>query len=172
MVNQPEYETRLAELIWRTVKLRVSLLIFSILGLLLVWSALINGNQEAQKVDDKFCAYLVNRNNSIQKLLAANYKRTTGKDTLQPIIHNPEDICSGTVSRVHVEATRYTDEIMPLCSIHWEGTRFCIEPLEPAGPPGLSGILNASSKAFADYDIQRRAAYRLEIHLSSEYSGG
>jgi len=41
-------EERLAELIWRTVKLRVSLLVLTILVLLVVWSAMASGKKQAR----------------------------------------------------------------------------------------------------------------------------
>jgi hypothetical protein len=70
MASSNESEIRLAELIWRTVKLRLSLLVLAIVVLLVVWSSLLNGNQEAQKIDTKFCEYLVDNHNVVQKKLA------------------------------------------------------------------------------------------------------
>jgi hypothetical protein len=161
MVNQHEYETRLAELVWRTVKLRVSLLILSILALLVVWSALINGNQEAQKVDHKFCVFLENHRNEIQKSLTDTLNRLNpGNNKLQPFIQDPENTCSGGVSRTDIESIRYADETTPL------------DALPGHLPDDVVGILKEDRKAFGDYDIQRRGAYRLQLHLSSEYSGG
>ena len=166
MGNSNESEIRLAELIWRTVKLRVSLLAFAIVVLLVVWSSLLNGNQEAQKIDTKFCEYLVDNHNAVQKRLTDEVNKSLESrpdiPKSQPLLWSPEDQCHIGSSRNWIEITRNTDETLPLET-----------SLNPATPP-LDFIVKAANeewKAFANYDIQRRAAYRLQIQLSSEYSG-
>jgi hypothetical protein len=164
--NSNESAIRLAELIWRTVKLRVSLLALTIVALLVVWSSLLNGNQEAQKIDTKFCEYLVESQNNVQKQLTDTFNKslesTPNITKSQPILWSVEDQCHAIPSRTWIEITRNTDETMPLEI-----------PLSPLIQP-LDFMVKAAEekrKAFVDYDYQRHAAYRLQIQLSSEYSG-
>jgi hypothetical protein len=161
MVNQHESENRLAELIWRTIKLRIWLLILCILALLVVWSALINGNEEARKIDDKFCVFLVNQDNEMQKLLTLDINGS-GHGRVQPVLKTPEDYCGkwSTESRVYIESTRYNDETI------W------VPYSQPTPPDYVTRILSDNRRAFPSYDNQRRGAYRLQLHLSSEYSSG
>jgi hypothetical protein len=166
MENSNESEIRLAELIWRTVKLRVALLVLTIVVLLVVWSSLLNGNQEAQKIDTKFCEYLVDNHNAVRKRLTEEVNKSLESrpdiPKSQPFILSSEDECHIGSSRNWIEITRNTDEAIPLEA-----------PISPAIPP-LDFIAKAADekwKAFADYDIQRHAAYRLQIQLSSQYSG-
>jgi hypothetical protein len=156
-------EIRLAELIWRTAKLRVSLLVLTIVVLLVVWSSLLNGNQEAQKIDAKFCEYLVDNHNTLQmKLTEELNKPIEPKPAVsksKPFLLKSEQECGETHSRAWIEITRQMDEELPL---------------EPLLPPSLDYVTKATDekkRAFADYDAQRYAAYRLQIQLSSAYSG-
>ena len=55
MAELYESSTRLAELIWRTVKLRVTILMVSLVALLVLWSALLTADQSAQQIDIRFC---------------------------------------------------------------------------------------------------------------------
>ena len=144
-------EIRLAELIWRTVKLRVSLLILTIVILLIVWAALSKGNEEAQQIDTKFCGYLVDQQNTVMKRLMEQSK------TGSAILFSVQEECQATHSRTWIEITRNTDEELP-----WE-----------TSPPTLDFVKKAANEkknAFQDYDIQRHAAYRLQIQLSAESS--
>ncbi len=165
MVSRQESETRLAELIWRSVKLRVGLLALCVIALLVVWSALINGNEEARKIDDKFCAYLLTQNNEMQTSLAASAHAATPSVNLQPLIIDPRSTCVSPTSRIWIESTRYNDETYPLD-----------RPIVPGSSTGLPDdvvqIVKNERQAFSAYDSERRSAYRLQIHLSSEYSSG
>lgn len=158
-----ESEVRLAELVWRTVKLRVSLLALTIVVLLVVWSSLLNGNQEAQKIDTKFCEYLVDNQNTVQKKLAEEVNKPIESrpdiPKSQPLLLSTENLCHVGSSRNWIEITRNTDETLP-----WEIS--LSPPLD-----FITKNANEKQKAFADYDNQRHAAYRLQIQLSSEYSG-
>jgi hypothetical protein len=163
MESSNQSEVRLAELIWRTAKLRVWLLVLTIVALLIVWSSLLNGNQEAQKIDTQFCGYLVNNHNTVQTRLAEELNKVLeSKPDIpksQPLILSSEDVCPAGSSRSWIEITRNADEMMS-----WETSG---QPI-----PSLDFLPKAAKerlKAFADYDIQRHEAYRLEIQLS-EYS--
>src|ERR1700741_1929749 len=65
MSKLADSEERLAELIWRTVKLRVSLLVLTNLVLLVVWSSMANGKKQAQAVDLDFCQQLTAQENKV-----------------------------------------------------------------------------------------------------------
>ena len=159
--NSNKSEIRLAELIWRTVKLRVSLLALTIVVLLVVWSSLVNGNQEAQKIDTKFCEYLVDSQNALQKRLAEEVNKSLESrpdiPKSKPILWSVEEQCRSLPSRTWIEITRNTDESLP-----WAVN----SPVEY-----IAKATDEKRKAFADYDSQRHAAYRLQIQLASEYSG-
>jgi hypothetical protein len=80
----------------------------------------------------------------------------------QPLILSAEDTCHIGSSRNWIEITRNTDEVLPLEA-----------PVAPAVPSldFITEAANEKKKAFADYDNQRHDAYRLQIQLSSEFSG-
>ncbi len=160
MADQHDFETRLSELIWRTVKLRVSVLILSILALLLIWSALITGNKEAQKLDDSSCRFLINQDNDILKSVGDRTNEWLAKREKEPLethFRKADEYCSGRGSRRWIEVIRSMDLQFPLIAT-------------PGLPDDVTAWLGQRPKAFADYDTQRRASYRLNIKLSSEYS--
>lgn len=166
MGNSNESEIRLAELIWRTVKLRVWLLVLAIVALLITWSALVKGNREAEKIDSTFCQYLVvNHNELRQQLTDAVNKSLTNRPDLpksQPILLSSEEECQTGHSRVWIEITRSTDETLPLEI-----------PIANGIPTNdfIQKSVDEKHRKFAEYDLQRPAAYELQIQLSSEYSG-
>ena len=167
MENLHESEIRLAEVIWRTIKLRASLLILSIVVLLASWSSLLNGNQEAQKIDTKFCEYLIDQHNVIQRRLTEEVNKSLKTKPkipkAVPVVFSSVDFCQTTPSRTWIEVTRNIDETTP-----------DIFATSPPSPPELSFLAEfaaSKKKAFEDYDKQRYAAYRIQIQLSSEYSG-
>jgi len=160
MDSSNESEVRLAELIWRTVKLRVSLLILTIVVLLVVWSSLSNGSREAEKIDRTFCEYLVDQQNTLQKNLDQQARESLhpnpGTPRPQPLVLSSEDTCHVGSSRTWIEITRNTDEMLS-----WPTT----SPFDL-----LAKAANERRKAFVDYDTKRHEAYRLQIQLSSEQS--
>jgi hypothetical protein len=147
---------RLAELIWRTVKLRVFLLIISIVILLVVWSALVHGNQEAQKLDFQFCNVLVNQDNEIHKSLNEQWAKSYPGKTVPFAILNPADFCSGLGSRKWIEISRSSDAAFPL---NWPGL-----------PDAVVGLRQQRQQGFADYDTRRYSTYQLTLTLSPEYT--
>jgi hypothetical protein len=141
-------EERLAELTWRTVKLRVSLLVLTILSLLIVWSALTGGDKQAREIDIKFC----------QQLIGESNERMQGN-------LETEVWCTPDGARNYVEGKRSANQIILMGS----------EALEESNKEAADKLLKQyveTNKVFAEYDAKRRAAYPLQIQLSSEYSGG
>jgi hypothetical protein len=129
-------QERFAELIWRTVKLRVSLLVVSAVLLLVTWLGLTNGNAEAQKLDMEFCNHLESETaKALSNLWPQAYKTT---DRIP--------VCTPQGARLFIESGRAFDAVLPL-----EGDAFSKKKAE-----------------LAEYDQKRRAAYKLEIGLSSE----
>jgi hypothetical protein len=141
-------EERLAELIWRTVKLRVSLLVITTVILLIVWSALINGDKQAQQVDIQFCKQLVAESNMI------------------PFAPMPDDVWCGDAhtARNYVEGGRVASGIILM------GSRAVADTDKVASDKLLKQYV-AKKTELAEYDTKRRAAYPLQMQLSSEYSG-
>jgi len=126
-------QERFAELIWRTVKLRVSLLIASVALLLVTWSSLTNGNIEAAKVDVDFCRHLEN-------------KTTEALNDVSPKTPKKFAVCTPEEARNYIEASRAVAAVLPL---EYE-------------------FLEKQRAELAEYDQKRRAAYKLEIGLSSQ----
>ncbi len=157
MSDNHESEIRLAELIWRTVKLRIAILTLAIVCLLIVWSALITGNRDAEKVDHSFCVSLVEQQNNIEQSLTDQADKSRKTTMAHPAL-DPNLFCEGRDDRSWIETVRNSSIISPLTG--------------SSLPDKVKAILNQRDQAFADYDIQRRAAYRLTINLSAEYSGG
>jgi hypothetical protein len=56
----PDAEQRFSQLIWRTFRLKISVLVLLLVALFVVWSTLTAGRQQAQQVDKEFCQQLVN----------------------------------------------------------------------------------------------------------------
>ncbi len=142
-------EERLAELTWRTVKLRVSLLVLTILILLIVWSALINGDKQAQQVDIDFCKQSIAESNKQQPSF------TLSADTW----------CSTSRgARNYLEGGRAASKLLLIAS------QDLAETNKDAADKLLKQYTEKQSE-LAEYDAKRRAAYPLQMQLSSEYSG-
>jgi hypothetical protein len=147
MPTDERAEERLAELIWRSIKLRVSLLVLTIFLLLIVWSGLINGDKRAQEVDVKFC----------QQLAAESDKELSNSSPPSAGIW-----CTPRNARNYIEGARSTKQILLLGS---EATD------DKDARNKLLQKYNERVAALAEYDSERRAAYLLQIQLPSEYSG-
>lgn len=140
---------RLAELIWRTVKLRVWLLSLTILGLLVVWSAVLSGNQRAKSVDVAFCSRLISDSN--EQFQTMNWKSGLAGPYL---LLDPVTGCTGQVARTFIEAQRNLNEIVT-------------HALGNVPNKTLEDIYDKKKRNFAEYDSDRRDAYSLQIELSS-----
>src|SRR5712692_5923530 len=97
----PAAQERFAELIWRTVKLRVSLLVVCAVMLLVTWSGLTNGNVEATKLDIDFCHHL---SDEASKALST----ATGKNV------EPFAFCTAGYARYYIEGGRAFQDFMKL----------------------------------------------------------
>jgi hypothetical protein len=142
-------EDRLAELIWRTLKIRIFLLVLAIGIQLVVWSALTSGDQKAQEVDIRFC----------QQLLDDQEKR------FPTITQNPDVWCTPESARSYVEATRAASPIV-LAAVQSAGQK------ETDEAKSLRKTYSDSVSEFAEYDRNRRQAFPLQLQFSSEYTGG
>jgi hypothetical protein len=146
-------EERLAELIWRTIKLRVSLLVLTILGLLVIWSAVLSGDQKARNVDVEFCSQLVAAANSqTQK----SY-RNAGVVGPAPSLFTPDQNCSSQQARSFIEGQRNAIDYYSLVSGEESAQELA--------------LYRADEKKFAAYDERRADAYKLQIELSSVGTG-
>lgn len=160
MVNRHESSTRLAELIWRTVKLRVSLLAISIISLLVVWSGLLTGNQEALNIDASFCRTLVaQRNDFARSVNARSSNAQVGQPRSPDLASSPEGVCTDSFSRKFIEINRFLDQSALL------GAK------TPDDSANFFKETSAEYSEFAGYDARRLAAYRMRVKLSSAYSG-
>jgi hypothetical protein len=127
-------QERLSELIWRTVKLRLALLIAAAVMLLVTWSGLTDGNADAKKLDIDFC-------NHVEEETSASLKKLTPNWSEKPL-----SVCTPATARLFIESGRAFSLILPL-----EGEAFDKKKAE-----------------LAEYDEKRKAAYKLEIGLSSQ----
>jgi hypothetical protein len=132
----PIAEVRLAELIWRTVKLRVSLLALFIASLLVVWLAVASGNPAAQKIDSDFCRQLFIE---------------TG--TPQGDMLNEERVCASNSALAYIETRRRFDKLIPP------------ETYDDETSTKQLDALKARQSRFTDYDARRREAYRIQLSL-------
>ncbi|MGO9591857.1 MAG: hypothetical protein ACLP3K_17650 [Candidatus Acidiferrales bacterium] len=141
-------EDRLAELIWRTIKIRVSLLVLMNLFLLITWSTIVNGDKQAKDLDVKFCRQLV---------------AETEKE-VPSVPLSADTWCTPEGARNYVEASRTASQMLLTASRAMEG----------ANKDAVQKLLDrylAKQKEFSDYDRERDGAYPLQLRLSSEYSG-
>jgi hypothetical protein len=151
MAKSTDSEERLAELIWRTVKLRVSLLVLTNLVLLVVWSSMANGKKQAQAVDLDFCKQLIADQNKATPLLQVSAATW----------------CTPEGARNMVEGVRMANGILLM---GWQALSE-----NEATKEGAKKILQqyGETKHILDeYDTKRRDAFPLQVQLSSEYSGG
>ena len=150
MSSDNDSDVRLAELIWRTVKLRVSLLVLTNLVLLVVWSSMANGKKQAAAVDVEFCKQLVAEQN----------------ETTPAVKMSDTDWCTASGARSFVEGTRATNGLLLK---GWESLY-----QDEATREGADKILKMYSKKnqiLNEYDTKRRDAFPLQVQLSPEYSG-
>jgi hypothetical protein len=139
-------EERLAELIWRTIKLRVSLLVVTALVLLVVWSALSSGDARAQQVDIEFC------------------RKLAAESTVLPFAPTSADtLCVARTARNDVEAARITNERRRIDWLGMVGT-------DQNAAARLLRDYAGKKAEFDAYDESRRASYPLQMQLSSGYS--
>jgi hypothetical protein len=142
-------EERLSELIWRTLKLRISILIATIVALLIIWSAVLSGDQRAKDVDTSFCSQLVTDTNAQAQVI---FRKLHPKG--EAILLDPDTTCRDTSARAYIESVRNANELNTLA---FDG-----------GTKNAAMILyDENKKKFADYDRTRRDTYRLEIELST-----
>jgi len=150
MATTHELADRLAELVWRTIKLRISLLVVACVVLLIVWSALSIGDHRAQEIDAELCRQLVDESNE------------PVRPPLAPVL-SADIFCAPNGARSYIEAGRASNEMFS--PAYWSR-------VGQSGVSVLSQRYKDKLKQFAEYDAKRRTAYRLDIQLSSQYSSG
>lgn len=150
MAKGTDSEERLAELIWRTIKLRVSLLVLTILVLLAVWSAMANGKRLARNVDIEYCQQLIAEEN--KEIPSAAFSAATW--------------CTPEGARSYVEGVRATNGFL---LIGWQA--LSEDKTKKEGAEKLLMQYRAKKTILDAYDAKRRDAFPLQIQLSSEYSG-
>lgn len=155
MVDSHAIQERVADLVWRTIKVRVSLLVLTIVALLAIWSALLNGDQQAKDIDKAFCEQLVTNTNGSTTAAALGKSGLTDKSPLDPAVW-----CAESDARNFIEAGRLTSEMFSpaFWGSEWSGD--------------MAKIYADRQRLFSEYDTKRRGVYRLQMQLSSEYSGG
>ena len=151
-----EFRRRLADLIWRTVKLRILILTLSIIALLVVWSALLTGNQQASKIDIDFCRVVTGQENQIKDQIWAEYNAAhlSAKPISSPA-YDPDGMCTALSSRKWIETLRSMSA--------------GFIPIDHS--QNLSKLIRNLEGNFPKYDAGRLAAYGMKINLSSEFSG-
>jgi hypothetical protein len=154
MSTSTENDERLAELIWRTVKLRVSLLILTNLVLLVTWSSVDNGKKQAQAVDLDFCKQLVAQSN--KWLPSGNV--------------DPAIWCRPEGARNYVEAARMSNGIL---LSGWQAlSNDTSDAIDKERLDKLFKQYSENKQILDEYDVKRREAFPLQVQLASEYSGG
>jgi hypothetical protein len=148
MENTNAAQERISELIWRTIQLRVTLLVLALFGTLITWSALLSGDQQAKNVEQEFCRKIVeSENNSFPKIPVK----------VGPAPPGPMDSdlsCTESGARVQIEALRATNPMLANTSS------------ESARKDYRERV-----KLLSDYDAKRESNYKMQIQLSSVFSG-
>lgn len=149
MTDTRTEEARISELLWRTIKLRVSLLALAIFALLVVWSAVLSGNPRANSVDVEYCQKLVALTNSPMGDIGAKSGPAPASQNLA---------CSAATARSYIDNQKALNGFFR--SI-------------------LGSLSQASQKRyweeqslFSEYDSKRKSSYIFQIQLSSEVSSG
>jgi hypothetical protein len=151
MADTSADETRISELLWRTIKLRASLLALATVVSLIVWSAVLSGDQRANVVDAEYC----------QKLIAL------GDSSIAPIGAKPSQAapmvdvtstCSASSSRSYIEFARVFNAFLR------DATGNSSEAARKS--------YTARESLLSEYDSKRKSSYNFRIQLSSEVSSG
>ncbi len=150
MSRDNDTDVRLAELIWRTVKLRVSLLILTNLVLLVVWSSMASGKKQAAAVDVEFC-----------KEFVAEQNKTTPAVEL-----SDRDWCTASGARTFLEGARAANGIL----LRGWGSLYQDETTRE-GATKILKMYNEQKQILDEYDTKRHDAFPLQVQLSPEYSG-
>jgi len=154
--NSQQYDSRLAELIWRSIKLRVTILLICIFALLITWSSLEVGNRKAQDVDKAFCFKTAD---DVQQIYveARKLQQPPIRATSTSEAHlSPADYCALVLD------TRYW--------IQYQQLDLSSSLADPKTPEVIRKLQERVWNIFADYDIKRDEAFRLDLKLSSGYS--
>ncbi|HMD78323.1 MAG TPA: hypothetical protein VKG86_13230 [Terracidiphilus sp.] len=157
MSHSGQYDSRLSELIWRSVKLRISILLLCIFALLTTWSSLEVGNRKAQEVGKSYCLKIAD---NLQQLMLLKI-RDSGQQ--HPSLSAPEytvvgasDFCAG------IQDTHYWiqyQQAFPEFSL-----------LYPKEPEEERKLETAIRRALSDYEEKRNEAFRIDLKLAAEYS--
>lgn len=146
-------QDKLAELIWRAVQLRITLLVLLLFGILITWSALASGDQKAKDLDQEYCRKIVARDN-------ATFPQSQPK--VGPPIPSgiePDIWCTERGSLTYVEASRAASSMLSPSNLGSSST------------PAISKIYNEQLQLLSEYDAKRRSLYGIQIQLSSVFSG-
>lgn len=139
-------EERISELLWRTIKLRVSLLFVAVVVLLIVWSGILSGDERAKPVDLEYCRKLVTMTDS--ELVRMDVKRPVHEADISVT-------CSEAAARSWIELQR----------------RFNAFYLSGSSGTARQSYLDRAA-VLSEYDSKRSASYKFQIQLSSEISSG
>ena len=99
-------QERISELVWRTIKLRVTLLIVSLVGILITWSALSGGDEHARQIEQKYCRQIVASEN-------ASFPQPQIKvGPVNSASIDPDVWCTQSGARNYIESFRATNEML------------------------------------------------------------
>ena len=157
MSDSGQYDSRLAELIWRSVKLRISILLFCIFCLLTTWSSLEMGNRKVQEVDKAFCLKIAA--NTQQLFLLEN--RSWLQQNPSSAIPTPESLDAGAYC-ASIEDTHYW--------ILYQQAALEITLANPKEPEDQKKLEQAIWKSLSDYSARRNEAFRIDLKAASEFS--
>src|SRR5579864_2107344 len=138
-------EKRISELLWRTIKLRASLLLISIVILMVVWSAVLSGDQRAKMVDVEYC----------EKLNASMAVPDTKFAHVGPAI-DVAFVCSEGAARYSLEGVRASNTLFR-------------EALANSSEAARKFYFDRQN-LLSEYDSKRKSSYDFRIQLSSEVS--
>lgn len=154
-----QYDSRLSELIWRSVKLRISILIVCIFFLLTTWSSLEVGNRNAREIDKSNCLKVADDAQQRSKLEHRAFLQRF------PDLQKYEN-----ENGYPIQAA--TDFCAELKNIHYylQSLQAEMKASNPQKAKDEEEIENNIWKSLSDYESKRKEAYRIELKIASEYS--
>ncbi len=159
MPESGQYDPRLSELTWRSVKLRISILILSIFTLLTTWSSLEVGNRKAPDVDQSYCLRIADNSQKLMNLQMQDFA------ALHPELPRPEDEALSAADYCARVLSKRDWILFQKAEMAWLLT--AAASLES---PSEKELATAISKELSDYETRRSEAFRIDFKLAAGYS--
>ena len=156
MSDSGQYDSRLSELIWRSIKLRISILLLCIICLLTTWSSLEVGNRKAQEVDRSYCLKIADKTNQLFLLENPFLQQAPSSGRPANTVSDAGDFYCAS-GDLHYWMLYQQAALKNSLSNTKE-------------PEDQKNLEMAILKVLSDYDARRNEAFRIDLKLASEFS--